>query len=65
MEEPRADDAKVGPDGRHEALVGVQVPRRPPVPYPQAAPVLRRIVVGLAQKRRETDSASESEERAS
>ena len=65
MEEPRVDDTGVGPDGRRKACASVQVPTRPPVLYPQAARVLRGIVVGLAQERCETDGASESEEQAS
>lgn len=65
MEESRVEDASVEPDGRREAYASVQVPKRPPVLYPQAARVLRRIVVGLAQKRCETDGASKSEEQAS
>jgi hypothetical protein len=58
MEKPRTD-------GTSKSRIRVKLPSKPPLLYPQAARVLRRIVVRLAQARRGTDNASRSEEKAS
>jgi hypothetical protein len=63
MERSDADGASEDP--RREPQVGVRLPGRPPVLYPQAARLLRWIVVRLAQKRRAAEGASRSEEKAS
>lgn len=56
---------KPGTDGTNKSRVRVRLPNKPPLLYPQAARVLRRIVVRLAQARRGTDNASQPEEKAS
>ncbi|MDX6282999.1 MAG: hypothetical protein QOH03_4070 [Kribbellaceae bacterium] len=45
-----------------EAPVQVRVPDRPPVVYPQAARVLRRIVVRLAKMERLAEDVGGAEE---
>ena len=55
----------MGPDGTNRSRTRVRLPGKPPLLYPQAARVLRRIVVRLAQARRGIDNASRSEEKAS
>lgn len=59
MEKPEVDAAGEDPQIR------VRLPVKPPVLYPQAARVLLRMVVRLAQNRCEADEATQSEEKAS
>jgi hypothetical protein len=59
MEKPDAD--RVGQDPQ----ISVRIPGRLPALYPQAARVLRRIVVRLARAGRGTDDAPRPGERAS
>ena len=56
-----ADDAKSS-DGAEPSGVEVDLPEGVPVVYPQAARVLRRIVVGLAEAKRRADERSGTEE---